>query len=223
MSYELLVPGPRGSRMRRALVEAMRTVYAENVERYDPDDLGDNNMTFAVSVVHNLRHFAERVVEPIEGVEAHRGHNSFWLLIDRERPLYLYKAPPGTLSVDSMRFDESDLRQQITQRNASHLQLQLDVCQAGTAPEEDQLPPYAVIVHFGDPEGAFSHAVIGAPYRIADGSCLWAWLQPFEAEPDELHGQRPAAPPEPVPPRHDSDGLGLRLRPAEERASEDDS
>src|SRR5436190_22902729 len=102
MRFNDQVPGPRGRQICRALLRAMTTAYAENAQRFDPEDLGDNNTTFGVNVVHNLRHLAELEVDGIDGVIVRRAKNSFWFEIDG-RPLYIYKAPPGYTSVYGMR------------------------------------------------------------------------------------------------------------------------
>jgi|SRR5450755_1369045 len=219
MTFNELVPGPRGGQIRRALLGAMTTAYAENAQRFDPEDLGDTNTTFGVNIVHNLRHLVEIAVEGIQGVTVRRAKNSFWLEID-QHPLYLYKAPPGYTSVHGMRFDESDLRLEILEQNTGQLQLDLD----GRGPAYAASVPvprlHPVVTHFGSPEAGFSHASIGAPYKAADGGCDRSWIEPFDD--DNAAGQDDIDQRAPKSPQDDHDDFGLQLRDdAAQQASED--
>lgn len=211
MSFRDLLPDERGHRFRRAVLRALATAYSENAQRFDPEDLGDNNTTFGVNVVHNLRHLVEIEIDGIQGIAARRAKNSFWLEIDGH-PVYIYKAPPGQTTVEGMRFDESELRLQILEQNA--YQLQFDLCgrpQAAAAPLPTPLL-HPVITHFGGPEAGFTHASVGAPYKTKDGVCAWLWVEPFD---DPESGRLPAADTS-VPPMDDADDdFGLRLRDAE--------
>lgn len=181
MNFNELVPAPRGRQICRALLRAMTIAYAENAQRFDPEDLGDNNTTFGVNVVHNLRHLVEIEVEGIEGLIVRRAKNSFWLEIDG-LPLYIYKAPPGCTSVHGMRFDESDLRLEILEQNTCQLQFDLDGHQRETTASIQSPRLHPVVTHFGSPEAGFTHASIGAPYKAKDGSCEWSWIEPFQED-----------------------------------------
>jgi hypothetical protein len=189
MCFDELFPAPRGPRLRAAILRALNTAYAENAGRFAPEDLGDNNTTFGVNVVHNGRYLVELEVDGIDGVVVRRAKNSFWLEVDG-RPLYIYKAPPGQSTVHGMRFDESDLRLQILEQNTEQLQFDFTTppAQAGADPEVAIVATpvlHPVITHFGSPEAGFGHAMIGAPYKTADGGCEWSWIEPFE------HGDEP--------------------------------
>lgn len=207
MSFLKLVPGARGGDARRRLVGAIREAYTENVARYAPDDIGDNNTTFGVSVTHNLRFLAEHAIEGLAGFAAHRPRNSFVLQIDGRYDLFFYKAPPGITSVHAMRFDESELRLEIARVNAAQLQLDLEAAVSDETSFADvRLPRHAVIVHFGDPESGFQSATIGAPYRTLDGGCEWAWEEPFDESDEGIDGGGEDSPEE------DGGGFGLQMR-----------
>lgn len=220
MSFSKLVPGDRGVELKRLLIAAIREAYAENVARHAPDDIGDNNTTFGVSVSHNLRFLAERAVEGMAGVEARRPRNSFVLDVDGRHAIFLYKAPPGVTSIHSLRFDESELKVEIATVNAAQLELNFENPTLGGVEAQDTpLPSHAVIVHFGDSETGFRHAVVGAPYRTLDGGCEWWWEEAFEDPAGRL--QRDGS----VDPAGDGGhGFGLRLREveAEEHDAQDE-
>lgn len=211
MSYELLVPGPRGAKLRGAILGAIDRVYSENVERFDADGIGDDTTVFGITVSRNLWHVIELAVKDIAGVEARRASNTFFLEIDCAYELCFCKAPPGARSVNVLNFDDSHVRSRIIARNGSHLQLRLDL--DGGTPlglAEHAAAPFAVVAHFGDHEHGFSHAVIGAPYRLEGGEFGWEWQQPFT---DEATGAREETAavrgPSPDP---DRGGFGLTLR-----------
>jgi hypothetical protein len=212
MSYEVLVPGHRGGELRTALLEAIDRAYTENVDRYDPEGIGDDATWFGLSVSRNLWHIAEVVTKDIAGVQGRRASNTFFLELDGVHEIYFCKAPPGANSVEAVNF-ESHVRSRIITRNGSHLQMRLDVeGQTLRAVSDEELAHYAVIVHFGDPDIGFSHAVIGAPYLLPNGDFGWEWQEPFGAEDadEEPRGARPAAPgPKPKP---DAGDFGLVLR-----------
>ena len=60
--------GPeRAEGLRQRFLAAINDAYTENVGRFS-EELGDNALTFAVSVVHNLRHMLEEALEHEPGV-----------------------------------------------------------------------------------------------------------------------------------------------------------
>lgn len=185
MSFHRLVPGTRGTPLKSVLLEALREAYDENVARHAPDDIGDNNTTFGVNITHNLRFLVEHAVAGIDGVEPRRPRNSFYIEIDERFAVYFYKAPPGVTNIHSLRFDESEMKLEITKVNARQLQFDYnaDGAESRLAISAD-LPTHAVIVHFGDPDSGFRSATIGAPFRAEDGGCDWAWEEPFD-QPDD--------------------------------------
>ena len=216
MSYEALVPGDRGGALRSALLKAIDRAYTENVDRYDPDGIGDDATWFGLSVSRNLWHIAEVVTQDIARVEARRASNTFFLEVDGVYDLYFCKAPPGASSVEAVNF-ESHVRSRIITRNGSHLQMRLDLeGQTVRAVSDEKLAHYAVIVHFGDPDDGFSHAVIGAPYLLPNGDFGWEWEEPFEDAGEEPAERQPAS----TQPTPDAGEFGLALRDADDDVAE---
>lgn len=211
MSYHVLVPGDRGAVLRTALLDAVDRAYTENVDRYDPEGIGDDATWFGLSVSRNLWHIAEAMTKDINGVRARRASNTFFLEIDDTYEIYFCKAPPGAGSVEAVNFD-SHVRSRIITRNGSHLQMRLDL--GGQTPRslsDEHLAHYAVVVHFGDPDDGFSHAMIGAPYLLPNGEFGWEWQEPFGSDAlgeDVLADAEPVAP-QPTP---DADDFGLAMR-----------
>jgi len=117
-----------------------------------------------------------------------------------------------------MRFDESDLRLQILEQNTE--QLQFDFIGAADTETSTVATPvlHPVITHFGSPEAVFDHAMIGAPYKTADGGCEWSWIEPFEQTTDPAVDTQDA---ETDADDTIADGFELRLRD-EDQAGEDD-
>ena len=187
MSFHRLVPDARATRLKGLLLKALHEAYEENVARHAPEEIGDNNTTFGVNITHNLRFLVEHAVAEIDGVEPHRPRNSFYLEIDERFAVYFYKAPPGITSIHALRFDESEMKLEITKVNARQLQFDYDTegAESRLAVSAD-LPTHAVIVHFGDPDMGFRSATIGAPFRAEDGGCEWAWEEPFDQPEDGL-------------------------------------
>lgn len=215
-NWSSMLPGGSGRELRRTILCAMREAYDENVRRYSPDDLGDNNVTFGVSVSHNLRHLVERDTSGFVDVEAQRPRNSFRLRVPGGLYIYLYKAPPGAVDIRGLAFDDSELKLEIRQVNADQLSFDL-----GELASTNTTMPRAtniVVVHFGDPTAGFGHAEIGAPYSTTTGDCDWAWHEPFEDDEDDygdLDGDGAVVPDEP---RGGEPNFGLQLR---EQADDD--
>ena len=215
-----MVPDERGRDLRRVILRAIEDVYEENARRYAPDELGDNNVTFGVSVTHNARHCVERDMAEVVGVVAERPRNSFRLRIDGRVSVYFYKAPPGAIDIRGLAFDESELKLEIRTVNADQLSFNFDTEQ--TVMSTTHMPTNIVIVHFGDPVAGFDHAEVGAPYTTDTGACAWAWHERFEDESsseDGLSGDRRNSP---DAPSGSQPGLGLRLRevPADDDVAE---
>lgn len=211
MSYQALLPGDRGAAVRATLLAAIRRAYTENVDRYDPEGIGDDATWFGLSVSRNLWHIAEAATQDMAGVRARRASNTFFLEVDYVYELYFCKAPPGATSVGAVTFD-SHVRSRIVTRNGSHLQMRLDLeGQTARAVSDEELSHYAVIVHFGDPEEGFSHAIIGAPYLLTNGEFGWEWQEPFGADGDTEEGSSGSCPAAPQP-KQDAGDFGLVLR-----------
>lgn len=217
MSYDRLVADERGPDLRAALLGALGRTYTENAERYDPEGIGDDATWFGLSVSRNLWHIAEAMTQEISGVEARRSSNTFFLEIDGTYELYFCKAPPGSTSAQAVSFD-SHIRGRIVTSNGSHLQMRMDLDGESTRViTEDELPHYAVIVHFGDPDDGFARAVIGAPYLLPDGEFGWEWLEPFDADEGHEFGGSRRIDPQPKPSPSD---FGLVLRDEDDAAAQ---
>lgn len=210
MSWSSIAPGPDGLELRRQLVLAVETVYAENVQRHVPDELGDNNKTFGTNVSENLKHFVTNAARSSAIASVTRGR-SFQLHV-LGYAISFYKAPPGATSVASLSFDDSDFKQDLVQHNATIAQRELDFESGDPAGKDPDVPQvigreHIVIAHFGSAEDGFSHAVVGAPH-LTDTGTEWKWQEAFEIAAEEIN-----IPNSPVlsDPAH-AGGFGLRLK-----------
>jgi hypothetical protein len=162
----------RGELLRLGILAALEDTYAENSQRFAPDDLGDNNTTFGVSVSQNLRFLAERGLQGIAGIAFCRPRGSFAVVVDRRYWIHFYKAPPAVDDVRELRFDSSATQQEIVESNAEQLAWRFDP--PGGAREE---PDHLVVVHFGDPVEGFRRADAGVPLQSPADGLQWAWLE----------------------------------------------
>jgi hypothetical protein len=213
MSWNSIAPGAGGHDLRLRVMRAIQDAYDENVRRFAPDDLGDNNITFGVSVSQNLRHLPEREVDGIEGVEVLRPRNSFVLRLHDRFVVHFYKAPPGIFDVRALRFDESEMKIELAQVNADQLSFTFEGLAEAPAAAAASLPTHVVVVHFGDPIGGLHRVEVGSPYANVMGGCEWAWIEPFGLD-EPLDGGSPIVDDTPKP-SADSGGFGLRLREVE--------
>jgi hypothetical protein len=210
MDMERLIPGERGRSLVEAMLDAIERVYEENVARYDPDGIGDDTTVFGFTVSRNLRHVLEVAVKDIPGVKARRAHNTFFLVVDGQFEIYFCKAPPEAATVHAVSFEDSYVRSRITERNGDHVQLRLDIENETTTAVLEYTPaPYAVVVHFGDPEDGFSYARVGAPYRLKSGEFAWEWELPLQRDENDGTSDTVVR----RNPNADTGGFGLRLRP----------
>jgi hypothetical protein len=212
MTWSEMFPDPLGTDLRRVIQRALVEVYDENIRRYAPEDLGDNNITFGVNVSQNLRFLIERDVADLDSVEVERPRNSFILRVGRSM-IHFYKAPPAVFDITALTFDESELKLELRQENAA--QLSFDFTDGWSTSRA--LPSHVVVVHFGDPLGGFEHAEVGAPYSTATGGCDWAWHERFDI--DEDIDDSSAEPMEPEP--KVGPGFGLQLRESREAADDE--
>jgi hypothetical protein len=153
--------------IRGALVDA----YTENCNRYS-EELGDNNLTFAVSVVHNLRHMLEEALEFEEGISITRPRGSFQVEVDGRFVLHFYKAPAATGDVGEMRFDQSRTKLELVTENTAQLSLEF----------KEEEPVYSptrqlVVLHSGTPAEGLKQVLVGAPYLSDVNGLSWAWLE----------------------------------------------
>jgi len=219
MSWHDIAPGAWGHDLRLRAMRAIRDAYDENVRRFAPDDLGDNNITFGVSVAQNLRFLVEREVSDLLDVLVERPRNSFVLRLPGGYFMHFYKAPPGVVDVRALRFDESEMKLEIAQDNANQLQFEFAATESGL---DARLPKHVVVVHFGDPIGGLHRVAVGSPYATPLG-CEWAWVEPFDEDLPGEGGLRPTIDDQPRP-EAGSGGFGLRLRDvADEQDAEDRS
>src|SRR3954464_2306225 len=111
------------TRLRTLIRGALVDAYTENCNRFS-EDLGDNNLTFAVSVVHNLRHMVEEALEFEEGITITRPRGSFQVEVDSHFVFHFYKVPTATGDVGEMRFDQSRTKLDLVAENTTQLSLE---------------------------------------------------------------------------------------------------
>jgi hypothetical protein len=172
MHLDNLLGADRAARLRRAFLAAVNDAYTENCGRYS-DELGDNALTFAVSVVHNLRHMLEHALEFEAGVKITRPRNSFQVEIDSRWAVHFYKGRSGAGDVGEIRFDQSRTKLELVSANADQLALVFD--EGESAPSARDVR-HLVVVHVGDPDEGLSGAWIGAPVLSAVNGFQWLWL-----------------------------------------------
>ncbi len=176
MNFDDLLGINRAEQLRGPILGAITDAYTENCGRFS-DELGDNNLTFAVCVVHNLRHLLEEALEAEPGVTTSRPRNSFQIEIDGTLVLHFYKGGSGADAVGEMRFDESQTKLDLVNENAQQLSLIFD----------DEIPEDAhrrvrhlVVVHTGTPADGLRSVHIGAPYLSPVNGLSWIWLEPLD-------------------------------------------
>lgn len=184
------IAGPeRAAHLRRLFLGAINDAYTENVGRFS-EDLGDNTLTFAVCVVHNLRHMLEEALEHEPGIRITRPRNSFQVEIDARRLVHFYKGRSGASDVGEIRFDQSRTKLELVSANAEQLAMVFDEDEAVLEQCEVR---HLVVVHVGNPRDGFVDAWIGAPVLSPINGFRWLWLE-------RLDGTGEAAVPSPAPP-----------------------
>lgn len=181
MFFDEVFPFGRAERLRGSIVEAVRDAYSENVGRFS-DDLGDNNTTFAVSVVHNLRFLLEQALEGEPGIEIRRPRGSWEIQVDGSHVLHFYKASPGAQTMEDLRFDQSRTKLELVQENLE--QLAFDFGQAGVD-EDRPAARHLVMVHFGDSEEGLRAVHVGAPMGDPIEGYRWLWSERLD-QPAQL-------------------------------------
>ncbi len=189
MRFDEIAGPQRAARLRRLFLDAINDAYTENVGRFS-EDLGDNALTFAVCVVHNLRHLLEEALEHEPGIRFSRPRNSFQVEIDARRLVHFYKGRSGTSDVGEIRFDQSRTKLELLTANAEQLAM---VFEEDEAVLEQCQMRHLVVVHVGNPSDGFVDAWIGAPVLSPVNGFRWLWLE-------RLDGTGEAAVPSPVPP-----------------------
>jgi len=171
MQLDEIVGPERAARLRRIFLGALNDAYTENCGRYS-EDLGDNNLTFAVAVIHNLRHMLEEALEYETGVKVTRPHNSFQVEIDSSLAVHFYKGRSGVGGVGEIRFNESRTKLNLVTENAAQLAL---VFEEDTAPFAGREARHLVVVHVGKPTDGLTDAWIGAPALSPVNGFQWLW------------------------------------------------
>lgn len=161
----------RAGRLRGLIRGALVDAYTENCNRYS-EELGDDNLVFAVSVVHNLRHMLAEALEFEEGISITRPRGSFQVEIDGRFVLHFYKVPAATGDVGEMRFDRSRTKLELVSENTAQLSLEFEDAQLVSSPARQ-----LVVLHSGTPDEGLGQVLVGAPYLSDVNGLRWAWLE----------------------------------------------
>lgn len=173
MRFDEIAGPERAARLRRLFLGPIRDAYTENVGRFS-EDLGDNALTFAVCVVHNLRHMLEEALEHEPGIRITRPRNSFQVEIDARRLVHFYKGRRGAGDIGEIRFDQSRTKLELVSANAEQLAIVFDEDEAALEQCEVR---HLVVVHVGNPSDGFVDAWIGAPVLSPVNGFRWLWLE----------------------------------------------
>jgi hypothetical protein len=173
MYLDQIVGSERAERLRGVFLGALDDAYTENCGRFS-DELGDNNLTFAVAVVHNLRHMLGEALEFEPGIKVTRPRNSFQVEIDARVAIHFYKGRSTAGDVGEIRFDESRTKLELVSANAEQLALVFE--------EEDEVhlrweARNLVVVHVGNPRDGLTGTWIGAPVLSPTNGFRWLWLE----------------------------------------------
>lgn len=172
-----MAPGKWGEQLRLAILAALRQVYDENCQRHAPEDIGDNNKTFGITVSENLRFVIERDVIPaMDGVAVETSRNAWMIRLWGGKVVHIYKAPPGAVDVREFRFNVSKIKLELVSQNANQLQLFEEDGFQGHGAEDLE---HVVIVHFGDPDNGLTRVDVGAPFLDETLGYDWLWSGPF--------------------------------------------
>lgn len=239
MNFDDYCPDGVPDRLRLTLIEVFEAVYDDNSARFDLEQW-DTPKAFGLTTSENVAQALSEETAAMPGVTPHFSEGTFFLRLDNDVEVYVCKAPPGTTSAETMRFDSSQIRKRIAKRNGA--QLRIDLVNGTSTPVEDGRAPYLVVVHFGDSETGFSHAIVGVPYELANGMTGWEWYEPLNrpttatqpqagedfgltlrAVPDLIDDRDEISEDEPVvelPAAEADDDLRLELREEDERADD---
>jgi hypothetical protein len=191
MRFDEIAGPDRAARLRRCFLGAINDAYTENVGRFS-EELGDNALTFAVAVVHNLRHMLEQALAQEPGIEITRPRNSFQVEVDSRRLIHFYKGRSGAGDIGEVRFDQSRTKLELVSANADQLALVFDEDETALAHCDAR---HLVVVHVGNPDDGLSGAWIGAPVLSRVNGFRWLWLERLDGT-----GEVSAAPEAPTPP-----------------------
>lgn len=178
VSLTAVLGSSRAQTLAEIVVACAQEAYAENAARFS-DELGDNNMTFATCVVHNLRHLLTEALTDEPGVRLERPHGSFQVVLGRAI-LHFYKGRLGQAESIEIRFDESRTKRLLVKYNADQLQLFDDENAASGA----SAPMHLVFVHAGDHEDGLRGLWVGAPIVSGMNGFRWLWHDQIYGDPD---------------------------------------
>lgn len=189
MSWRDIAAGTWGEQLRLGILAAIEQVYDENCQRFAPEDIGDNNKTFGITVSENLQFVIERdVVEITDGVTVEKPRNAWMLRLWGGTILHIYKAPPGAIDVQELRFNASKTKLELVSENANQLALRFEEEEL-QVPDSENLK-HVVVVHFGDPQNGLARVDVGAPFAGDVNGWEWEWvdalseLEPYQEEGD---------------------------------------
>jgi hypothetical protein len=173
------------------LLGATKDAYTENCGRFS-EELGDNALTFAVAVVHNLRHLLEEALEDEPGITITRPRNSFQVEIDACVAIHFYKGRGGAGDVGEIRFDQSRTKLELVSSNTEQLAL---VFEEDDTAYDHREARHLVVVHVGNPDEGLTGAWIGAPVLSPVNGFRWLWLERLDGTADVALPSRAAPPP----------------------------
>jgi len=179
MNLDTVLGSTRAETLVPMITSCLREAYAENAARFS-EELGDNNMTFATCVIHNLRHLLEEALADEEGIRIERPDGTFQVIAGRAI-LHFYKGRLGTAEAIEIRFDQSRTKRALVRRNADQLQMHFDI-------DVDELaviqsaPTNLVFVHAGDHVEGLRAVWVGAPVMSGVNGFQWLWHE-------QLYGQ----------------------------------
>jgi hypothetical protein len=185
------IAGEHADVFRSKVLTALAQAYEENCQRFAPEDLGDNNITFGVNVSQNFRFLLAQELDGIAGLSVRHPRNSFVVETGGGHIVHFYKAPPGVFDLGALRFDSSATQIELVRENSE--QLAFDLRQTT---EPGSSSSHIVVVHFGDPDEGFRRADVGAPLLSSTEGLQWAWTECLselafsnQNRPEWEHGQ----------------------------------
>jgi hypothetical protein len=169
MNLESTLGVARAERVTATVVACAQEAYAENAARFS-EELGDNNMTFATCVVHNLRHLVEESLVDEPGFRIEHPDGSFVVRSGRH-VIHLYKGRLGSDASIEIRFDQTRTKRSLVTQNTNQLSLfddrTIDLMPSGEA--------HVVFVHAGNELDGLRAIWVGAPVETSATSFRWLW------------------------------------------------
>lgn len=158
------------------MTDIISDVYVKNAERHDPA-LGDDAMTFGLTVSRNISNRAVQGIRPLPDVNARLVDTALEVLCDGY-VLRHYKLPGASrmVSVDSISWDDSEAKLDGAIENSSACQLRLDRdLDDGPSAFRNVTPPmrHLRMAHAGDLETGECVIYLGIPQDNRDGGRPW--------------------------------------------------